>query len=108
MSPLAAKEICLLLPAYVTALLLAIVPVWLLPNDPANTPAAIALYPFWFGAAIVAISSFGREFGLKTFPFILAQPLARTRIWWTKVGVLAVASASLFGVWCLSCEICVR
>ncbi len=99
--PLLAKELRLLLPAYAMALLLAIAPVWLLRKDP-----ALALYPFWFGAALLALSSFGREFGLNTFPLILAQPLERTRIWWTKVAVLAGAMTTVFIVWCLSCAAC--
>ena len=103
-----AKEMRLLLPAYAMALLLAIVPVWLLPKDAINTPAALALYPFWFGAMMLALSSFGREFSLKTFPLILAQPLERARTWWTKVAVLAAAMATIFAIWCLSCAACVQ
>src|SRR5438876_9163257 len=103
--PLLAKELRLLLPAYVMALLLAIAPVfapvWLLRKNP-----ALALYPFWFGAALLALSSFGREFGLNTFPLILAQPIERTRIWWTKVAVLAGAMTTVFVAWCLSCAAC--
>src|SRR6266702_1248851 len=99
--PLLAKELRLLSPAYAMALLLAIAPVWLLRKD-----AALALYPFWFGAALLALSSFGREFGLNTFPLILAQPLERTRIWWTKVAVLAGAMTTVFIVWCLSSVAC--
>ncbi len=106
MSPLLAKEVRLLLPAYGVALLLAIVPVWLLPNDPHN-PAAFSLYSFWFGAVMLALSPFGREFGLHTIPLILAQPLERTRIWWTKVAVQAVAMTTVFAAWCLSCVACV-
>src|SRR5260370_41712261 len=100
--PLLAKELRLLLPAYAMALLLAIAPVWLLQKAP-----ALALYPFWFGAALLALSSFGREFGLNTFPLILAQPMERTRIWWTKVAVLAGAMTTVFAAWCLSCAACV-
>ncbi len=107
MNALVAKEIRLLLPAYVMALLLAVVPVWLLPMDPGSTPASVALYPFAFGAVMLALSSFGREFGLKTFALILAQPLERNRIWRTKITVLAGAMATVLGAWCLSCAICV-
>ncbi len=108
MKALVQKEIRLLGPAYGLALFLAIVPVWLLPEAPGNTPAALSLFPFWFGAMMLALSAFGREFGLGTFPLILAQPLERNRIWRTKVAVLAGAMASAFAAWCLSCAACVR
>ncbi len=105
MNPLVAKEIRILLPAYVMALLLAIVPAWLVQLDyyvGGSNITAIVLFPFGFGVAMLALSSFGREFGLKTFPLILAQPLERTGIWWTKVLLLAVAMATVFGAWCLA------
>jgi hypothetical protein len=48
MRPLYAKEIRLLQPAFLTALLLAIVPVWLLPRHPYDSPESAALVPFRF------------------------------------------------------------
>src|SRR6266404_6154550 len=62
MTPIVAKEIRLLLPAYGMALLLAIVPMWLLPGE---QPVS---YLFCLGAVLLALSSFGREFALGTFP----------------------------------------
>jgi len=106
MNPLLAKEIRLLMPAYGMALLLAIVPVLLWPMNRDN-PVAIALFSFLFGTVMLALSSFGREFGLQTFPLILAQPLERTRIWRTKVAVLAAAMTTVFAAWCFSCAACV-
>jgi ABC-type transport system involved in multi-copper enzyme maturation permease subunit len=105
MKTLLRKEIRLLLPAFAGALALAILPVWLLPFDPRN-PGATPGFLFWFGAMMLALSSFGREFGLKTLPFILAQPLERARIWWTKAGVLAVCLGLVFDAWLLSCNLC--
>src|SRR5260221_458287 len=102
MNPLLAKEIRLLLPAFAMALLLAVAPVWLLRSFP--EPAGIAVYLYGFGVVMLALSSFGREFGLKTFPVMLAQPLSRRRVWWTKVTVLACAMAAAFGAWSLSCQ----
>ncbi len=104
MKPLVAKEIRLLLPAYGAALLLAIIPVWL----PTHNPASAALYTFWLGVVMLSLSSFGREFGLRTFPFLLAQPVTRSRIWWTKIALLAIAIVTVFGAWCLSCEAWLR
>ena len=51
-----AKEIRLLLPAYLAALALAIVPVWLLPRNP-WTPTVATLYPFGLAATVLALSS---------------------------------------------------
>lgn len=105
MNPLIAKEIRLLWPAFAMALLLAIVPAWLLQFGPyisSFNDFAIVIYLFGFGVVMLALSSFGREFGFKTFPLLLAQPMERTRIWWTKVVLLAVALAIVFVAWCLS------
>ncbi|HWI58777.1 MAG TPA: hypothetical protein VNZ22_16245, partial [Bacillota bacterium] len=103
MKTLLVKEIRLLLPAYGAALLLATVPVWLLPTTYGSTIPAPAFYAFCFGAVMLALSSFGREFSLKTFPLILAQPLERRRIWWTKVALLGAAMATVLTAWCLCC-----
>ncbi len=102
MNPLLAKEIRLLLPTFAMALLLAVAPVWLLRNF--SEAAAITVYLYGFGVAILALCSFGREFGLKTFPVMLAQPLSRRRLWWTKVAVLGCAMAATYGAWFLSCQ----
>ncbi len=103
MNPLVAKEIRLLLPAYGLALLLAVMPIWLLPGHGADV-ITFSLYLFGFGIVMLALSSFGREFAMNTFPLLLAQPLERTRIWWTKMVVLACALATVFGALCLSCS----
>ena len=91
MKPLYAKEIRLLQPAWLMALLLAVVPVWLGPRGPYDSPQGMALAAFLFGMVMLALSVFGREFGLQTFPLLLAQPVERRRIWWTKSGLLAAA-----------------
>jgi ABC-type transport system involved in multi-copper enzyme maturation permease subunit len=98
MNTLLRKEIRMLLPVFAAALVLAIVPVWLLPVDRLN-PGAIPSLLFFFGVMMIALSSFGREVGLKTIPFILAQPLERARIWRTKIAVLAVFLAVAFAAW---------
>jgi ABC-type transport system involved in multi-copper enzyme maturation permease subunit len=101
MRALVEKEIRLLLPAFAGALVLAILPIWLFPVDSRN-PGAIPGFFFWFGIVMLPLSSFGREIGLKTIPFMLAQPLERGRIWWTKVAVLGVFMALAFDAWWLS------
>jgi hypothetical protein len=88
MKPLVAKEIRLLLPALVLALLLVIVPVWL--SQDWTFPL------FGFGGLMIALSSFGREFAIGTFPALLATPLSHARIWWTKIAVLICGLTLVF------------
>ena len=95
------KEIRLLLPAFAGALTLAILPVWIVPYDRWN-PSVLPNYLYLLGTVLLALSSFGREIGLKTLSFMLAQPLERARIWWTKIIVLAVFGALVYDGWWLS------
>jgi ABC-type transport system involved in multi-copper enzyme maturation permease subunit len=88
-------------PAFAGALALAILPVWLVPSHPWNS-GVFPPFLFFVGTVMLALSSFGREIGLKTLPFILAQPVERTRIWWTKIAVLAVFVSLSYDAWCLS------
>lgn len=103
---LIAKEVHLLLPAWFAAMLLAIVPVWLLPYDPHYnvTPDRSPLYicAFLLGMVMLALSSFGREFGMRTFPLLLSLPSERPRAWRTKTMVLACAIITVFLAWALS------
>ncbi len=103
MNALVAKEIRLLLPAYAAALVLAVLPVWFLPSYRSADPTFYILCAFWFGIVMLALSSFGREFGMKTFPLLLVQPLERRRVWWTKTAVLAGAITTVFLAWAISC-----
>jgi ABC-type transport system involved in multi-copper enzyme maturation permease subunit len=102
------KEIRLLLPAFAAALALAIVPVWLLPLGTYDyqNDGLLEASLFLFGIVLLVLSSYGREIGLKTVPFILAQPLERARIWWTKIEVLAVMLSLAFDAWLLSVSLC--
>src|SRR5206468_19266 len=80
--------------AFATALLLALVPLRIM-------PPGLAFVLFALGTALLALSSFGREFGLKTFSLILAQPLERRRIWRIKIRLLAIAMGVVFLAWCM-------
>jgi hypothetical protein len=102
MSALVRKEIRLLLPAYALAMALAIAPVWLWPAR-SHDRMAFSSVAFWFAAILLPLSSWGREFNLRMFGLMLAQPATANRIWWTKIAVLGVAMATLFGALCLSC-----
>lgn len=98
MKALLLKEMRLLLPAYVMAIVLVVVPSWLMFRTDYNDVETSSLLLF-LGVLILALSTFGREFGMRTFGFLLSQPLDRQRIWWTKIGVLAVALATVGYAW---------
>src|SRR5258708_19616839 len=51
---------------------------------------------------MLALCSFGREFGMNTFPLLLAQPLTRARIWCTKTSILAGTIATVWIMFLLS------
>jgi ABC-type transport system involved in multi-copper enzyme maturation permease subunit len=101
MKALVEKEIRMLLPAFAGALVLAIVPDWLFQYDRWSS-RDYSVYFLGFGVALLALSSFGREIGLRTLPFMLAQPLDRSRIWRAKGGVLGFFVAVTFIGWWLS------
>ena len=109
-SPLLTKEIRLLRPAFYAALLLAVAPVWFMgryfPGLARGESLEFATVPLWLGGLLLALSVFGREFGLNTFPLLLAQPLNRSRVWQTKVFVAVcgllltfVAADLSFALW---------
>ena len=79
--PLVAKEIHLLKPAFIAALLLAVAPVWIIGQLGLIQGEGVRMVtlPLWCGALVLATSSFGREFGLNTFPLLLAQPWERSQ-----------------------------
>ena len=91
MSPLVKKEIHLLLPARIVALMLAVVAV-----PTYEIYGLTGLCPLWFGLTLLALSSFGREFQLGTFSSYLAQPAPRTHLWRIKIGVLFAGMALVF------------
>jgi hypothetical protein len=94
MNPLIRKEIRLLLPAWMAALVAALLPLvkWHDLNG---------AWPFVFGLGILvlALSPFGQEMSCGTFGLLLVQPEERRRFWRIKAGLLAVA---LVSVWSLS------
>jgi hypothetical protein len=93
MNPLVKKEIRLLLPSWIVAMLLALVQAITRPYD-----FYVACLLF-FGLTIMALTTIGRETSLNTFSLLLAQPAERMRIWQTKLSVLAVAFLTVFAVW---------
>ena len=93
MNPLVKKEIRLLLPSWIVAVLLAMVQAITRPYD-----FYVASLLF-FGLTIMALTTIGRETSLNTFSLLLAQPAERMRIWQTKLSVLAGAFLIVFVVW---------
>lgn len=89
MKTLLFKEVRLVLPFWLTALLLASAPVWL----PGDKPDVIGMTLFCFevGTVLLSVSTFGMEFSHGTFQMLLAQPIPRRTIWLVKVGILTMA-----------------
>jgi ABC-type transport system involved in multi-copper enzyme maturation permease subunit len=101
------KEIRLLLPSFGFALVMAL-SVWLIPTESdtgQNRWVWLIMIPLLLCPALVvmtALDSFGREISSNTFSNLLAQPVSRARIWWTKTSLLAVALLTILAVWSLS------
>jgi hypothetical protein len=93
MNALVKKEIRLLLPSFMAAVLLALIQAITRPYD-----FYVACLLF-FGLTIMALTTFGRETSLNTFSLVMAQPAERIRIWQTKISVLAVAFLMVFASW---------
>jgi len=93
MNALVKKEIRLLLPSGGAAVLLAMVQATTQPFD---------FYVAWlmfFGLAIMALTTMGREASLNTFSLLLAQPAERIRVWSVKLTVLAAGFIIVLMVW---------
>jgi hypothetical protein len=99
------KEIRLLLPAWMAAVLLIVAAqslLWLpkgdashgiVPIDAGITAMAVALI---LGLLLLAVSSFGNEFARHTFQMFLGQPIPRGQMWKQKVAVLGGSTVSVW------------
>ncbi len=97
MNTLVKKEIRLLLPIWLVAMLLAIGPArFCAPEN--SAPILTTL----FGMAILAVASFGREFAFGTFGMLLTQPMPRRELWKAKLVVLMAALTTVAA----GCVIC--
>jgi ABC-type transport system involved in multi-copper enzyme maturation permease subunit len=116
MSPLVKKEIRLVLPAWIVAMLLAIVPAWV-GGMAWNLDHSVNLAEagFWLegatpvifalGLLLLGLTPFGQEFSQGTFTVLLSQPVDRSRVWRTKIFLVATAFlvvwlAAVISVWC--------
>jgi hypothetical protein len=96
MNALVRKEVQLLGPMWLAALVLAVAPLCLIKN-PANLGGwGLFVLSFWLGTLLLGVTSFGREISAATFSQLLAQPISRQRLWRIKTIVLAVAMLSVF------------
>ncbi len=106
MSALAKKEFRLLGPAWVMALVLAAVPIWLSSDyGRSDSDRVLPILGYWLGLLTLAVTPFGRELNSGTFSWLLVQPTARQRVWRIKAGLLAAAVVSVFCAFYLSCYV---
>lgn len=103
MNALVKKEIRLVLPSWLVVLVLAACAPWFLWDDPDTSFGLTPLIVF-FGVILMAVDAFGREFSLGTFSTLLAQPVERRKIWWTKITILFSAAALVFLAYFISSE----
>jgi len=84
-------------------LLLTIFVPWLSWKDPDVSFAWTPLFVF-FGAILLAVDSFGREFSLGTFSSLMSQPIERRQIWRTKIAILFSAAGLILAAYFISSE----
>lgn len=101
MKTLIKKEIRLLLPAWITAMLLAIVPrvlliIWSADSFDQVSLSFFAGLIFAAGVLFLGVNSFGGELSCNTFSALLSQPMKRPRVWHIKVATLATAFISVW------------
>ncbi len=107
MNPLVKKEIRLLLPSFLIGIVLTLAN-WFWKAQPFfeyNTNTLLVLTSSIACPAVavfMALNSFGAEISAGTFPMLLAQPVSRHRIWWTKTSLLAAALFIGGCLWCAS------
>lgn len=89
------KEMRALFVPWLVAILLPVVYVGLL----RDSYVWFSLYPFVCGLSYLCMSAlvFGAEFIHGTMPWLLSQPISRWRIWFEKMGVLALALGTAVG-----------
>ncbi len=100
MNALIRKEIRLILPAWIMAMVLATLPVWIVWPGPGfllfQNLGLMVFAPFALGVLLLSITPFGQELNLGTFSVLLSQPVSRSRLWMVKTIVLAVALGCAF------------
>ena len=87
------KELRLLLPVWITAMLLVAAPTALakLFHYDQHTAIPLTLCAAILGCAILGSAGFGLEFESRTFSLLLVQPRQRCQFWRAKIGALVAA-----------------
>jgi hypothetical protein len=98
MNTLLRKELRLLLPAWIAALVAATVPLW-----SGRFVLGLSVPCFGLAALFLGLTPFGQEMSCGTFGLLLSQPEKRQRFWRIKAGLLALA---LVSVWALFASCC--
>ena len=90
MNTLVKKEIRLLLPAWITAMLLVTAPLLLGrlidDNEPAGVTNMLTMFGLAIGCVLLGLVGMGREIASRTFSLLLAQPLPRGDFWRANPG----------------------
>jgi ABC-type transport system involved in multi-copper enzyme maturation permease subunit len=109
MNALVRKEIRLVLPAWIAAMVLAIFPGWLVWTGGHGLmleSQGVAVYaPFGIGVLLLGLAPFAQELNFGTFSILLAQPVSRRRVWLVKTSVVATALSLVFITFCFSNQI---
>ena len=98
MNAILRKEVRLLMPAWIAALLQATLPsLFLISIGYRNHSdlGPLIFGPLGFGILLMGLASFGQEFSAGTFSILLAQPIPRRKIWRLKIGILSLASLTV-------------
>lgn len=95
MNALVRKEIRLLLPAWITAMLLVLSPLMLGrlidDNEPAGVTNMLTMFGVAIGSVVLGLAGMGRELASRTFSLVLTQPRPRQEFWRAKLGILALS-----------------
>lgn len=103
MNPLVRKEIRLILPFWVIAIFLAVLPSVLLPLEPWVTSLnEIIFWALGFGGVLLGLATFGQEFGLGTFQSLLAQPMERRQMWKAKILTALLGGVLVWAVFLIA------
>ena len=98
MNLLIRKEVRMILPAWVAAIILTIAPLWFIAA--VEQTAFYSTIGLGLGLGFLGLSPFGQEFNFGTFGLLLSQPISRQRIWLVKISVLILAVLSVAGCLC--------
>lgn len=96
MNALLKKEVRLLLPAWVAALVMASV------SGLAYFGGGLGHLLAALGATLLAVAPFGRELSHSTLALLLVQPANRAQVWRLKFRLLLASAVLVFGVWALA------